>query len=219
MKAIASGRRGHLADAYYSADGRSWQQTLESVNSMAAGDEGFIASTTSEAGSTTNTQWEASGDGVAWFVATEPADGAFLAAPRGADWLATTTAFTEEPSIEVATWSSANGLDWSPLGSMPLGSLDVGEVACLEVPAILHGLPAMVVAGTTLSGPCGEGAVVAAGGSYASVDGVEWARLPFGDQAFAAGVAEIGDRVVIATDARTNQADVIGVTFWISEGS
>ena len=38
------------------------------------------------------------------------------------------------------------------------------------------------------------------------------------DRAFAAGAAMIGDRVVIATDTRTNQADVIGVTFWISEG-
>jgi hypothetical protein len=26
------------------------------------------------------------------------------------------------------------------------------------------------------------------------------------------------DRIVIATDTRTNQASVIGVTFWISEG-
>jgi hypothetical protein len=217
VSAIASGREGHLADEYFSADGRSWQQTLERVDSVAAGDEGFVVSTTSEGGGQAATQWQASGDGLEWVMATKPDDGALLAAPRGADWLAATTTVTDESSIEVATWSSANGLDWSPLGSMPLGSVDFGEMDCDEAPAILHGLPSMVVAGTVLASACGEGAVVTAGGSYATIDGVDWTRLPFGDQAYAAGAAEIDDRVVIGTDARTNQADVVGVTFWISD--
>ena len=217
VTAIASGRQGHLADAYHSTDGRSWQQTLEGVDSLAAGDEGFVVSTTSEAGGTTNTQWLASGDGLAWIVADKPADGAVLPAARGGDWLATTTTFGDS-DVSVATWGSANGLDWSSLGEMPLQSIERFETTCEEVPGILHGLPTMTVAGTVLgAGMCGEGAVVAAGGSYASVDGADWVRLPFGDYAYAAGAAMIGDRVVIATDTRTSRAPVIGVTFWVSE--
>ena len=75
----------------------------------------------------------------------------------------------------------------------------------------------MVVVETMLYFGCGEGAYVVAGASYASLDGAAWEALPFGDQAFAAGAAMIGDRVVVGTDTRTASAPVIGVTFWISE--
>ncbi len=110
-------------------------------------------------------------------------------------------------AVDVATWRSANGLAWSPLGELTLASDELDGATCFETIGALNGLPTMTVAGTLLSGPCSEGAVVTAGGSYASLDGAEWTRLPFGDRAFAAGVAMIDDRVVIATDTRTNQAD------------
>ena len=54
----------------------------------------------------------------------------------------------------------------------------------------------------TLAGPCSEGAVIGAGAAYASLDGAVWSELPFGEQAFAAGAAMAGERVVVGTDAR-----------------
>ncbi len=228
---VASGARGHVtsthvgADAHplQSADGRTWQPTLTegvSISTAAAGDDGFVVSTSRTEPSGTVGQILASADGLDWFDATTPWDGAFLAAPRGGDWVATTTVFAThgEPAADVTTWQSANGLEWSALGEMDLASVEVdGGGPCLESPGALHGLTAIVVTGTLLSGPCSEGAVIAAGGSYASLDGAEWTRLPFGDQAFAAGAVIVGDRVVIATDTRTNRATTIGVTFWASE--
>ena len=224
---VASGAQGHVASTYvvaephplYSADGRSWEQTLEAgvgISMVAAGEEGFVATTFNPDAAEVEVGVVASADGLEWFDSTEPNDGSFLAAPHGADWLATTSTFNPE-SIDVDTWGSANGLDWSPLGQMEPATVEIGDLTCHEAPAVLHGLPTMAITGTVLLGPCGEGAVMTAGSSYASLDGVEWTPLPFGDRAYAAGAATIGDRVVIATDARTNRAPVIGVTFWISE--
>jgi hypothetical protein len=227
---VASGARGHVASSFvlaephplYSADGRNWQATLDDgvgISVVAAGDEGFVASTFSRDLAGTTLPIVASADGLEWFDATEPDDGNFLAAPHGGDWIATTAAFgvVGESAVDVATWRSANGLDWSPLGELTLASDELDGATCFETVGALNGLPTMTVAGTLLSGPCSEGAVITAGGSYASLDGVEWTRLPFGDRAFAAGVAMIDDRIVIATDTRTNQAPVVGVTLWISE--
>ena len=225
---VASGARGHVASTFvvaephplYSADGRNWQATLVDgvgISVVAAGDEGFVASIFNKDLAGPTLPVVASADGLDWFDATEPDNGNFLAAPHGGDWIATTAAFgvVGESAVDVATWRSANGLDWSPLGKLTLASDELDGATCFETIGALNGLPTMTVAGTVLSGPCSEGAVVTAGGSYASLDGAEWTRLPFGDRAFATGVAMIEDRIVIATDTRTNQAEVIGVTFWI----
>ena len=221
---VASGAQGHVASTYvgaeahpvYSADGRSWEATLtdpDGIHSVAAGDEGFVASTF-EVG-VTAPKVVASSDGLEWFDATEPDDGAFLPAPRGGDWVATATTFAES-AVSVSTWGSTNGLEWSPLGEMTLAEADPTETPCAEWPGSLHGLATITVAGTVMAGLCGEGAIVTAGGSYASADGAEWTRLPFGDRAYAAGAVIVGDRVVIGTDSRTGQAESFGVTFWIS---
>jgi hypothetical protein len=227
---VASGARGHVASSFvvaeprplYSADGRTWQATLGDgigIGFVAAGDEGFVSSTFSTEPQGSALRIVASADGHEWFDATESFEGSFLAAPRGADWIATNAEFgtVGESLVDVTTWQSANGLDWSPLGQLTLESVELDGATCFETVGALHGLPTMTVAGTILSGPCGEGAVVTAGGSYATIDGIEWTRLPFGDSAYAAAAVDVGDRVVIATDTRTNQAPVIGVTFWISE--
>ena len=220
---VASGAKGHLAAAHvgaeshalFSADGHQWEATLAdatSVGDLGAGDEGFVASIFRGDGAP---MIVASSDGREWIDSPTRPGGAFLVAPRGGDWLAMTTMFGDV--LSVATSQSANGLDWSPLGSVPLGTVDFEGGSCSEVPGAIHGLPAFIVLGTVLSGPCGEGAVVAAGASYASVDGVDWTELPFGDQAFAAGAVTAGDRAIVATDTRTNLAENIGVIFWISE--
>jgi len=221
---VASGARGHVASTYvgaeahplYSADGRNWEATLaemDGIHSVAAGDEGFVASTFDV--SVTAPQVVASSDGVEWFDATEPDGDAFLPAPRGRDWLATATTFAAS-TVSVSTWGSTNGLDWSRLGDMALVEADPTGVQCAEAPGSLHGLSTMTVAGTVMAGICGEGAIITAGGSYMSADGAEWMRLPFGDRAYAAGAVILGDRVVIGTDSRTGQAESFGVTFWIS---
>ena len=226
---VATGARGLVASTYvggaarhaYSADGRSWQPTLDEhtvVRAIAAGDEGFVAHFVQEGGISGVV---ASADGIEWVATTEPADGLVLVlpAPRGPDWFATTTTYgaAQQGKPAVRGWKSANGLDWTETGEIPSAKVEFADVVCFEVPAAVHGLPGLIILGTTLAGPCGEGAVIAAGGSYASLDGVEWTRLPFGEQAFAAGAVEIGGGVVVATDARTNRAETIGVTFWISD--
>ncbi|HEV2952094.1 MAG TPA: hypothetical protein VGZ51_08315 [Actinomycetota bacterium] len=228
VQQLASGARGHVASTFvgadahalYSADGRSWEPTLDGapLGMVAAGDEGFVASVSSDDPAEPSHRVVASADGREWFDATEPDDGSFLAAPRGGDWIGATTRIDpDDRSVSVATWGSANGLEWERLGEMALAGEDPFGLDCAEIPAVLHGLSTMTVTGTVLTFGCGEGAVVTAGGSYASLDGAEWTRLPFGGQAFAAGAAMIGDRVVIGTDARTNTSDVIGITFWVSE--
>jgi hypothetical protein len=218
---VGSGAKGHLAGAYvgnemlmlYSADGRLWEATgsnVTSVGDLGAGDEGFVASIFRGDGAPVIV---ASSDGREWFDSPTRPGGAFLVAPRGGDWLAMTTMFGGVPSV--ATSQSANGLDWSPLGDVPLGTFASSDLSCSEVPGAIHGLPGLLVLGTVLSGPCGEGAVVSAGASYTSLDGVDWTRLPFGDQAFAAAAVTVGDSVIVATDTRTHAAENIGVIFWI----
>ena len=211
---VASGARGHAAGPYYSADGRNWELTLAEtqVASVAAGDEGFVAS------DGTATQVVASADGREWFDAVAFGDGSLIAAPRGGDWIATTTAFDTQgdAETEVATWRSADGLEWSHVADFELGSFTRPDLTCFEVPDVLHGLASITVMGTTLFGMCGEGAIVSPGASYATLDGASWMKLPFGDQTYAAGAAMAGGRVVIGTDGRTN-APVTDVVFWISE--
>ena len=220
---LVSGASGFLASAHvgaqsnvlYSADGRQWESVLPNatgVNDLGAGDEGFVASIFMGDGAPVIV---ASGDGLQWFNATPPAVDAFMVAPRGRDWLGMTSTFGDVVSSD--TWRSANGLEWGPIGGLTLGIVESPGVSCREAPALLHGLPSMVLLGTTLLGPCSEGAVIGAGGSYASVEGGEWSALPFGEQATAAGAVQLDDRVVVATDTRTNRAAVIGVTFWIRE--
>ena len=100
MIQVASGARGHVASTFvvaephplYSADGRTWQATLGDgigIGIVAAGDEGFVASTFSTEPQGSALPVVASADGLEWFDATEPFDGNFLAAPRGGDWIAT----------------------------------------------------------------------------------------------------------------------------------
>jgi hypothetical protein len=223
---VAAGGRGHLAavstaapaQAMFSTDGRSWEVAIDdfAVATVAAGDEGFVMSGLPAGPEGAPRQVMASADGHEWVDATEPEGDDFLAAPHGADWIASTTTIDPDAvSVANATWQSADGLDWSEAGEIPLEVSDVAGTGCHEIPTALHGLPTMAVSGTVLTFGCGEGAVVAAGGSYATLDGGEWTRLPFGEQAFAAGAAIIGDLVVVATDARTSSAEVVGVTFWV----
>lgn len=220
---VVSGAKGHLAAAHvgaephtlFSADGHEWESTLldaTAVGDLGAGDEGFVASIFRGDGAPLIV---ASSDGREWFESPTRPGGAFLVAPRGGDWQAMTTIFGNALSVE--TSQSANGLDWSPLGTVPLASVEVEGGSCSETPGAIHGLPALAVLGTVLSYPCGEGAVVAAGASYASFDGVDWMRLPFGEQAFAAAAVTIGDRVIVVTDTRTSLAENVGVIFWISQ--
>lgn len=218
---VASGARGHLAmvagdevAAYRSADGRTWEPTLTGaagVSEVGAGDDGFVA-TASRADGAPRTRSLASADGVEWLDATGPEGDWGLVAPRGGDWFSITTTFDGG-----LTWASSDGLDWNRLGEVAFRLVEYTDLMCSEHPTVIHGLSTIVVMGTTLSGPCRDGAVITAGSTYATLDGVEWTRLPLGDQAFAAGAVEIGHRVVVATDARSNLAANVGVIFWASE--
>src|SRR5918999_1511142 len=102
---VASGAQGHVASTYvgaaahplFSADGRAWHPTLQGgvVTTVAAGDDGFVASTVGIEPPGTSPQVVASADGLEWFDATEPDGERLLAASRGGDWIATTTAVAD----------------------------------------------------------------------------------------------------------------------------
>jgi hypothetical protein len=221
ISGVAHGGRGWLAtvsgNAYFSSDGRAWDPTLESVTTVAAGDEGFVAVIVREVSGEPGVAVVASSDGLTWFDAASPSGDAFGVAPHaGADWVAIGSAYGDG-EITVTAWQSANGLDWTNSGAVPLADVEVGGgTTCGEVPGSLHSVGPLLLLGMTLLGPCSEGGVIGAGGSIASVDGVTWSRLPFGDRASVVGAAAADDGIVVVTDARTNSAPTNGITFWVS---
>jgi len=225
---VAHGPRGYVASVagegsaslLFSTDGVTWEVTPADVGAsdVGAGPEGFVAAVAAAGPEGTTTYGVvASSDGWAWFDAGSPPRGHVLVAPRGGDWLAVATEFGD--SFAATAWHSANGLDWTELGHVPLAdvSFSAGEtITCKETPAELHSVAGIVLLGMTLLGPCSEGGVVAAGGSYASLDGAGWTGLPFGDQATVRGAVAVNGQITAVTDTATNQAPTIGVTFWSS---
>jgi hypothetical protein len=214
---VASVSTGGSASLLFSADAFTWEETRAGTyaSDLGAGPEGFVAAVIGvepeDAGVV------ASSDGRDWFDAGAPPRGSTVVAPRGGDWLAVASEFGN--SFRATSWRSANGLDWTELGDVPRAdvSFSAGEtITCQESPAELHAVADTVLLGMTLLGPCSEGGVIAAGGSYASLDGTGWTRLPFGDQATVRGAVAVGDGIVAVTDTATNRAPTIGVTFWSS---
>jgi hypothetical protein len=227
---IAHGPRGYVASVagqeaasvLLSTDGVTWEVTGADLGAidLGAGPEGFVAAVASAGPEgTTSYGVVASSDGRAWFEAGSPPPGYVRVAPRGGDWLGVASEFGTG-IFRATSWHSANGLDWTELGEVPLAEVSVSAygdtTSCGESPAELHSVADMVLLGMTLLGPCSEGGVIAAGGSYASLDGTGWTQLPFGDQATVRGAVAVGDGIVAVTDTATNRAPTIGVTFWSS---
>jgi hypothetical protein len=188
---VVQGAAGYLAwrnvpsnggvELWHSVDGRSYEMRMalpeaRVVASMAAGREGFVVVSRSVEGSASSTM-HASGDGIDWFEAPGPADAVAAVAPIGPDWVAVDGALGEG---DTATWTSANGLDWTPSGSIPRRTESLGEGAvCTEFTSRLFSSGSLNVASTVWSYPCGEGHVQRFGAAHITADGGTWAALRF----------------------------------------
>jgi hypothetical protein len=193
---IAAGGRGYLAridvsigepGLAHSSDGRTFSRVGDFADgrwfpSIAAGTEGFVGLATRFESSEPPVVY-ASGDGVEWYEAQTPRwDAAAGVVAIGSDWIAVgSRSFEEEWSdTQVPTWFSANGLEWTETGAIPLDAISAGEdVVCAEFPSTPVGTGSLVTVSTFLSYPCAEGNVQGYGATHITADGATWALLPF----------------------------------------
>jgi YD repeat-containing protein len=204
--------RGHLAltydaagrrDLWFSADGRNWALANAgppAPSQVAAGDEGFVVITGGG-------RVFASSDGREWIEASAQSEMNSVAA-IGPDWFGAAVSVPAEGAepTAVTVWFSPNGLEWSERGQLRLGA----EPPCWVLGGSLSGAGGWLFMHTTLGYPCSEGAVVTAGITYLSADGVTWETLPFPGDSSHAIVAV--DGVLIAAGQSGNRA-----TFWIGQ--
>lgn len=192
---VASGGQGYLAlvhapvpQLWFSSDASTWSLThtfTDEVVAIGAGDEGFVAAGAHHPGGVPGAPMAiASSDGSAWITASvppSPALGVAAVAPIGGDWYGMPAGLnTSGFDSTAATWFSANGLQWGAIGSMPLVAEPVDpSTNCHELVTALHGSTPWLVANTTLSYPCSEGAFITHGTQRASTDGIAWMDLPF----------------------------------------
>jgi hypothetical protein len=146
------------------------------IASMAAGSEGFVVVSRSAEGSASSIT-HASGDGIDWFEAPAPADAVAGVAPIGPDWVAVDGTLAVG---ETATWTAANGLEWTASGTIPRRTEPLADVAsCTEFTSALVSSGRLTVDSTVWTYPCGEGHVQSFGAAHITADGVTWAALPF----------------------------------------
>jgi hypothetical protein len=191
MRAAVQGELGILADVWqvgdthgsevwYSSDGRTWEMVrrfMEGHLSFDAGEEGFvIAGTRGPYGEPGTPFAIASADGREWFDASTPPEGAVSVAAVGPDWVAlSVTRDAAFRADSIATWHSANGLDWSGPDKIEVDLTD--ENGCPLEPS-LHSVGPWLVLRSYLSGLCSEGGIVNYGPHQVSVDGSAWTVLP-----------------------------------------
>ncbi len=235
VHAIEHGSRGYLArvtpagathgsEIWFSTDGRDWERVrtlLDGVVVIGAGDEGFVVAGTQGPASETGEPFAiASSDGREWFEASDPPPAATGVLPRGGDWIIVSHE-TGDGSLpdHASTWHSANGLDWSPLGDLPLDGVDVGGGRCAEIPVGPTVAGPWIVAPTTLSYPCGEGGFQVFGTQRISLDGSAWRALPLeaatpgeqGSGSLVHAATTYDGRIVLVGEANLKAA------FWIGE--
>ncbi len=203
---LVHGSRGYLAlisvapdisseaerGLWLSADGRSWElvrasESGEQFFDIGAGDDGFVA---------TGNLYEdveafaiASGDGRSWIEATAAPVGRATIADQSGDWVAISQALVfETPPTEASVWSSANGLEWAEVGSIPLYPVAPepdGTVVCSDIVVDLHSAGPWLIANAAAGyGLCSEGRIETYGSQSLSRDGQSWEVLPFPAFAF-----------------------------------
>jgi hypothetical protein len=201
---LVHGARGYLAlisvgpeiytvgdrGLWLSADGRTWElvrpgapATAEQFIDIGAGDDGFAA--TGTRGDAFEPFAIASSDGRTWIEATVPSAGIGMLAERGGDWIAMGGAprGPDGPPKEASVWSSANGLEWAEVGSIPLypaASEPDGTVVCSDfIVDLLAAGPWLISNAAAGYGLCSEGRIETYGTQSISRDGRAWEVLPF----------------------------------------
>ena len=172
---------------WLSADGRRWELVRaaaagEQVFDIGAGDDGFAA--TGSRGEHFEPFVIASADGRTWIEATTGLGERAPITEQGGDWVAISGTFVSETRpTEAPVWSSANGLDWSEGGSIPLYPVPPeteGEVVCSDMVVDLHSAGPWLVANATAGyGLCSEGRIETYGSQSIRLDGRSWEVLPF----------------------------------------
>ena len=247
VERLAHGARGYLAlisvapdifgeferGLWLSVDGRSWEgvragdlignEDDEQFVDIGAGDDGFAA--TGTRGADSEPFVIASSDGREWIEATAPPAESGPIAERGGDWVAVGTSFVPVPRpTEATVWTSANGLEWEEVGSIPLNALAPlpdGEVVCSDIVVDLHSAGRWLIANAAAGyGLCAEGRIETYGSQSLSRDGLAWDVLPFppfafdeegarGSQVNAAFVE--GETLILVGHAESR------ATFWFNE--
>ena len=172
---------------WLSADGRSWElvraaAAAEQFFDIGAGDDGFAA--TGNRGDDNEPFTIASSDGRSWIDATAGLGDQTPIAEQGGDWVAISNSFSSEIRPTGApVWSSANGLDWSESGNIPLYRVPPDSEStegCIDVVIDLHSAGPWLIANATAGyGLCSEGRIETYGSQSISRDGQSWEVLPF----------------------------------------
>lgn len=242
MQSVAQGAGGHLAvlrpqlrgaegapQLWLSTDGISWEQVYvvtadeRAVVDIGAGDEGFVAVGYRTRGDIAETFAIASADGRHWIESSSAPVNARHVAPLGSDWIAIATGEISPGDTETPVWFSANGIDWSEIGNLPLNAAEPDQLSCGESVAGLTSAAGWLIVSTVLSYPCSEGGVVGYGTQRISVDGAATEPLPFARFSYSPStqVREDGSIVLAATRADGGLV-LVGqsngqATFWIGE--
>ncbi|HEX6474959.1 MAG TPA: hypothetical protein VF114_07740 [Candidatus Limnocylindria bacterium] len=171
---------GAGTEAWISADGEAWQRSITAqpegwFSDIGAGAEGFVIT---GARAPNQDIVLASSDGVRWFESADPPPAA-LVAPMGGDWFAVGRGLADGNRAQESTpvWFSANGLDWEQVGEHPLVARPVAAPDCPEWVGGLHHAGGVLVTGTFLRYPCGEGRGIPHATQRMSLDGASWETI------------------------------------------
>ena len=190
------------------------------ARSVAAGDDGFVALGIRQGGDLDDTLAIASSDGRTWIEATAPPTGAYAVAARGGDWIATGQV---DPPCGAApsdqpVWSSANGLDWTQLGVLPLRPIPEGtELECWRIGVSLISADGPWLIAQAIAGPACCDNPPTQGTRHISSDGQSWESLTLpgvedgSPSAGVTGAIAEGDLLILAGSVN-NRA-----VFWFNE--
>jgi hypothetical protein len=232
---VVQGNEGFLAyisslafegeeELWYSADGRSWElvdRYPDGHLSIGAGDEGFVVAVTLE-GDPHQHRIHASANGREWVESGDVPSLSFPdVIPLGPDWVLVNDDTRE--GFRGKTWHSANGLEWSALGQIPLKIAEAPDMGgtCNEYIRDQFAAGPWLIVPTELSYPCSESGHLVHGSQYLSVDGASWVPLPL--PAGVPGQSRSGSTLhaaVAVDDSLVVAGEQDGAaTFWIGEAN
>lgn len=133
----------------------------------------------------------ASADGREWFEAPSqdslPPDSTLIAVePIGPDWLV--AGWEPGGTTGIATWWSANGLEWEKAATI------TSDAPWFGFPAGLHSTADRLVLSASKAV---EGALPRFIASWTSADGITWGQVPLGPEAGVEAVMDRGDRILL----------------------
>ena len=218
---MASGPLGHVQATYdgedqvvsifTSADAVSWDLAFTRpvgdgvIRAVGAGPEGFVVVAETHDGDDQTPVVFASSDGNVWFEAPPqpslgPGSIVTSVAPLGPDWVAVGLD-QSQPGV-IASWWSANGLDWET------AELITSDAEFFGFPAELVSVGDLVVLSASQAA---EGAITRPIGTWLTGAGLTWEPLALGDEAEVRTALVRGDRVLLGGRIRRSEG---AATIW-----